>query len=258
MNPVMSLATQIAGVAGAELRKLKHDPIELMTRTVQPILWLLLFGGVMAKVRGIAGDGVRYLDFLAPGVLAQSVLFSAIFFGIAAIWERDSGILQRYLVSPAPRIAIVIGKVITASGRGLSQAVVVYLVALVAGASLDFHPLHLLGVAFMVALGAGLFSTFSLVMACTVRTRERMMGAGQLLTMPIFFASNAIYPLALMPAWLQVVSRINPLTYEVDALRGLMLQGAEPVVGYGIDFGVMILALAALMALAARLLQRMA
>ena len=72
-------------------------------------------------------------------------------------------------------------------------------------------------------LGSALFSTLSLIIACIVKTRERFMGIGQVLTMPIFFASNAIYPLSLMPAWLRVVSHVNPLTYEVDALRALML-----------------------------------
>ena len=101
------------------MHKLRHDPIELLTRAVQPVLWLLLFGEVMARVRGIPPGGLPYLDFLAPGILAQSVLFVAIFYGIAAIWERDLGILHRYLVSPAPRSALVLGKALSAGVRGL-------------------------------------------------------------------------------------------------------------------------------------------
>jgi ABC-2 type transport system permease protein len=117
---------------------------------------------------------------------------------------------------------------------------------------------HLAGVVLLIAIGSGLFSTFSLIIACIVRTRERFMGIGQVLTMPIFFASNAIYPIDLMPHWLQIVSRLNPLTYEVDALRALMLRGGDPVLGFAVDFAVLLVALAAAIMVAARMLRRMA
>ena len=100
--------------------------------------------------------------------------------------------------------------------------------------------LVLLGVGLAVVLGAALFSTFSLIVACLVKTRERFMGIGQVLTMPLFFASNAIYPIAIMPRWLQVISLANPLTYQVDALRALMLAGGVSVFGLGTDFAVLI------------------
>ena len=190
----------------------------------------------MAQVRGLASGNGPYLDFLAPGILAQSVLFAAIFYGIAAIWERDLGVLHRYMVSPAPRSALVIGKAVSSAVRGLSQAGMVYLLALLLGIAVDLTPLHLLAATGMIALGSGLFSTFSLIIACIVRTRERFMGIGQVLTMPIFFASNAIYPIDIMPNWLKVVSLANPLTYQVDALRALMLTGGESRYGLGDDF----------------------
>jgi len=258
MESVNDFVTQVSAVTDVEVRKLWHDPMELFTRAIQPVLWLLLFGEVMAHVRGLGGDQVGYLDFLAPGILAQSVLFAAIFYGIAAIWERDLGILQRYLVSPAPRVAIVMGKALSSTVRSLAQAVVVYAVAFAVGSDLSFAPLHLAGVLLLIAIGSGLFSTFSLIIACIVKTRERFMGIGQVLTMPIFFASNAIYPIALMPHWLQIVSRLNPLTYEVDALRALMLRGGEPVLGFAVDFAVLIVTLGVVVAVAARLLPRMA
>lgn len=151
-----------------------------------------------------------YLDFLAPGILAQSVLFVAIFYGISAIWERDLGVLHRYMVSPAPRSALVIGKALSSTIRGLSQAVVIYLCAGLMGVNLDLDPRRIGLVILLVALGAGLFSTFSLIIACIVKTRERFMGIGQVLTMPIFFASNAIYPINLMPGWLKTISTLNP------------------------------------------------
>lgn len=257
MPGIFNYLTQVTGVADAELRKLRHDFTELITRAVQPALWLLVFGQVMAQVHGISSSGTRYIDFLAPGILSQSVLFVAIFYGINTIWERDAGILNRYLVSPAPRSALVLGKALSSSVRGLSQAAVVYLIAFALGIQLSGAFQHVLGVILFIALGAGVFSTFSVVVACVVRTRERFLGIGQVLTMPVFFASNAIYPIHLMPSWLQTVSRLNPLTYEVDALRTFMLRNGLSTIGVGLDFLVLSASFAALVALAAYLYPRM-
>jgi ABC-2 type transport system permease protein len=240
-------------IAGMEARKLLHDPTELLTRAVQPALWLLVFGQVFTRLHAIPTGGVRYIDFMAPGILSQSVLFIAIFYGISVIWERDLGILHKFLVSPTPRSALVLGKAVSAGLRGLSQGVIVYLLALLLGVSMDWNPLALLGVILAVMLGAAFFSTFSLVIACIVKTRERFMGIGQILTMPLFFASNAIYPLDIMPRWLKVVAHANPLTYQVDALRGLMLAGGASTYGLGLDLGVLAGATAILVAIASRL-----
>ncbi len=251
-------ATQIHAVAAAEFVKLKHDPIELFSRAVQPILWLVIFGKVMGQVRGLTVGGLTYVEFLAPGVLAQSVLFAAIFYGIAAIWERDLGIVHRYLVSPASRTALIMGKQLSSSVRGLAQAVIIYIVALVMGLRIDFHPLKMLGVILFIALGSALFSTFSLIIACIVRTRERFMGIGQVITMPIFFASNAIYPLDLMPRWLRTIAIINPLSYQVDGLRMLMLRVPVNPTTIILDFAVMLASSTVLLIIAARLYPRMA
>jgi ABC-2 type transport system permease protein len=249
--------TQIFAVLDAEIRKLRHDPMELFSRAIQPVLWLVLFGEVMARLRGLASGTTPYLDFLAPGILAQSVLFVAIFYGISAIWERDLGVLHRYMVSPAPRSALVIGKALSSSVRGLSQALVVYGCAVALGVGISLAPLHIVGVILLIAIGSGLFSTFSLIIACVVKTRERFMGIGQVLTMPIFFASNAIYPIDLMPGWLRAIARINPLSYEVDGLRALMLRGGTSVFGLGLDFAVLVIASAVLTGIATYMYPRM-
>ncbi len=220
-------------IAGVEVRKLRHDPTELLTRVVQPLLWLLVFGQVFTRTRAIPTGNLPYTDFMAPGVLAQSILFVAIFYGIAIIWERDLGIVYKYLVSPTPRTALVLGKGLSAGVRAMSQAVMIYIVALLLGVQINWSLPALLGMVVTVMLGATLFATFSLVIACLVKTRERFMGIGQLMTMPLFFASNAIYPLSLMPSWLQTIARFNPLTYQVDALRGLMIAHSQSVYGVG-------------------------
>ncbi len=223
-----------------EVRKLRHDSTELVTRAIQPALWLLIFGEVFTRVRAIPTGGVPYLDFMAPGILAQSDLFVAIFYGIAIIWERDLGIVHKFLASPAPRAALVLGKALSAGVRALSQAIIVYALALLLGVKLNWHPLALLGVLAIVVLGAALFSTFSLIIACLVKTGERFMGIGQVLTMPHFFASNAIYPVTMMPGWLRTISHFNPLTYEVDALRSLMVAGSPSSFGLAWDSSILL------------------
>jgi ABC-2 type transport system permease protein len=245
-------------IAEGELRKLRHDPTELLTRAVQPLLWLLVFGQVMQQTRAIPTGNLGYLDFLAPGILAQSALFSAIFFGIAVIWERDLGVLHKYLVSPASRSSLVTGKALAGGLRSLVQAMMVYILALLIGIHLRLDPLSLIGVALVVVIGSAAFATFSLVIACLVRTRERFMGIGQILTMPLFFASSAIYPIAIMPGWLKVIAQVNPLTYQVDALRALMVQGSTASFPIALDFGVLIASTVVLIAIAARLYPRLA
>jgi ABC-2 type transport system permease protein len=227
-------------IAWLEARKLSHDPSELITRAVQPALWLLVFGQVVGRTRVFPSGNLPYQDFMTPGILAQSVLFISIFYGISVLWERDLGITHKFLVSPTPRTALVLGKALSAGVRGLAQAVVIYLLALAIHVKMNWNPLALLGVIAAVLISASLFSTFSLVIACLVKTRERFMGIGQLMTMPLFFASNAIYPISIMPHWLQIVSKGNPLTYEVDALRTMMLQGGTSTIGLGMDFAVLL------------------
>jgi ABC-2 type transport system permease protein len=247
-------------IAEGELRKLRHDPTELITRAVQPLLWLLVFGQVLANAHTIpTPGGISYIDFLAPGILAQSALFSAIFFGIAVIWERDLGVLHKYMVSPASRTALVTGKALAGGLRSLVQGAMVYIVALLIGVHLRLDPLTLMAAAAVVVIGSAAFATFSLVIATLVRTRERFMGIGQVLTMPLFFASSAVYPISIMPDWLKVFAAINPLTYQVDALRALMLSSSTLTMSsIAADFGVLTLTTMILIAIAARLYPRLA
>jgi ABC-2 type transport system permease protein len=225
-----------------EARKLLHDPTELISRAVQPILWLGIFGEALSKVRAIPTGGFTYLQFITPGILTQSVVFVAIFYGLYIIMDRDTGILQKLLVTPTPRLALVWGKMLSAGLRGLCQAIIVFIFALVLGVSLHLSIVTVLGVIVIVLLGAAVFTGISMIIASIVKTRERFMGIGQVITLPLFFASNAIYPVSIMPGWLQVVAEVNPLSYMVDGLRALMLTGSTA--GVGLD--ILILAVVAL------------
>jgi len=139
------------------------------------------------------------------------------------IWERDFGILTKLMVTPTPRAALVAGKVFAAGVRATSQVVVVLALSAILGVRFDWNPLHLAAAVAVVVVAAAFFSALSMTIAGLVLTRERLMGIGQAITMPLFFGSNALYPSSLMPTWIRWLTRINPLSYEVGALRTLLL-----------------------------------
>ncbi|MFI9380993.1 ABC transporter permease [Kutzneria sp. NPDC052558] len=252
--PVL-LLSRIGTMCLIELQKLRHDRTELVTRAIQPALWLLIFGETFTRLRVIPTGNLPYLDYLAPGILAQSALFVSIFYGIQIIWERDAGVLSKLMVTPTPRSALITGKAFAAGIRAIAQAVVVLVLSAVLGVSLTANPLKLLGVLVVVVLGSAFFCCLSITIAGVVMSRERLMGIGQAITMPLFFASNALYPVDLMPGWLQVLNHVNPLSYEVDALRGLLL--GTPAALW-LDFAVLVGTAVLGIAVASALLPRLA
>jgi ABC-2 type transport system permease protein len=218
------LLNRIGTLCWVEMRKIRHDRTELYTRAIQPALWLLIYGEVFTRVHAIPTPaGISYLAYLAPGIMAQSALFIAIFYGIQIIWERDAGVLTKLMVTPTPRSALITGKAFASSVRSLVQGVVVIIIAAFLGVSFTDNPVKVVAALVILALGSAFFSCLSMTLAGIVVARDRLMGIGQAITMPLFFSSSALYPTKIMPGWLQVISRINPLTYEVEALRGLLI-----------------------------------
>jgi len=245
----------VLAITEMEVRKLLHNQWDIFTRSIQPVLWLLLFGGVFGRLRILPPEFGSYLDFVAPGILAQSVLTISIFQGIMVIWERDQGTLQKFLVSPMPRSALVLGKGLGSGVKGIIQALTISVLALFMGVHLNFNPLAWIGVLVVILLGAVCFSTISLIIAALVRDRERVQGLGQLIMMPLFFASNALYPISIMPDYVSAIATANPLSYMVDALRELMI-GTPSHYGLAVDFLVLLVVNAVLVLLASRLYPR--
>ena len=254
---VRVLFARMGALCLVELQKLRHDRTELYTRAIQPTLWLVIFGQTFTRLKAIpTGDpNLPYIDFLAPGVLAQSALFISIFYGIQIIWERDAGVLAKLLVTPTPREALIAGKAFAAGIRAFSQVIIVLVLSAVLGVALTTNPLRLVAATVAVWLAAAFFSCLSMSIAGIVLKRERLMGIGQAIMMPLFFASNALYPVDLMPGWLQAISHVNPLSYEVDALRGLLLHTPSHLAA---DFAVLVGAAILGIVVAARLLDRLA
>ena len=254
-RPVRVLVSRALTFSLLELRRMRHDRSEIYMRAIQPALWLLVFGETFTRLRAIPTGSLPYIDYLAPGIMAQSALFIAIFFGIQIIWERDAGMLSKLLATPTPRAALVFGKAFAAGVRGGTQVVVILILSAILRIGINWNPLHLIGAALVVIVAAGFFACLSMTIAGLVLSRERLMGIGQAITMPLFFGSSALYPVSLMPGWLHAFSVVNPLSYEVDALRGLLLNTRSDLL---LDSAVLIVALTAGILVAASLLGRLA
>ena len=222
-GPLARLGEGTLAMALAEVRKLRHDHLDIFTRSVQPLLWLFIFGTALRHSRSLTVGALDYRAYLAPGVMAQAAMFIAIFFGLAVIWERDVGQLQRLLATPLQRSAIVLGKAAGACVRALVQAVLLLAVLAATGIPVRWSAGGVLGTLALLMLGTAAFACMSMLLAAGVKERERFMGIGQLIMMPLFFASSALYPLTIMPVWLHFVARVNPLTYEVQGLRQMLV-----------------------------------
>jgi ABC-2 type transport system permease protein len=225
MIAMMESLRNILVMIELETRRLRHDRTELYVRAVQPILWLVIYGSVMSAVKLIPTGGIPYIAYITPGVLLQSTAFVSIFFGLTIVWEKESGILKKLLVTPASRYSIVIGRSMAAGVRSIFQVVIIIPIALIIGVAFLPNPAYfVLAFAIIFLLSAG-FAAISIFIASFLKTRERFMGIGQAIIFPLFFASNALYPLEMMPPLIREFALMNPMSYAVDAIRGLMISG---------------------------------
>ncbi|MEM1533168.1 MAG: ABC transporter permease [Desulfurococcaceae archaeon] len=227
MDLLKSFSSLLA-MAEMELRRLRHDPFEIITRAIQPILWIAVFGSIMARARAFPGID-DYTTFITPGVILQSSTFIALAYGIALIFERESGILKRLLASPLPRSHIVIGRAIAGGIRASTQYVVVLASAALVGARIVGNPVNIIMGYLVLVLTCMGFTGISMLMASLLKTRERFMGIIGAITMPLFFASNALYPIDVMPNVIRYASLINPLTYTISILRKLIISNSYDI-----------------------------
>jgi ABC-2 type transport system permease protein len=245
---IVRLFNDIFTITDFELRKIWHDSSQVLIRAVQPVLWLLVFGQVFAAVRLIPTGNYDYIQFLTPGVLAQSVIFVAIFYGFNLVMDRDMGLLHKLLSTPIPRYSIVLGKTLSAGVRSVIQAAVVFVLAVIIRVHLILTPASVFGTLMIIVLTGMCFSSLSIFLASFFKTRERIMGIGQAIIMPLFFASSAIYPIDIMPGWLKVIAQVNPLSYIVESMRALLVTADYHRIA--LDFGITFLATAVLVTLA--------
>jgi ABC-2 type transport system permease protein len=199
--------------------------MELYTRAIQPVLWLVIFAPIMGSIKAIPTGNIPYIDYIVPGVLIQSTTMVAIFFGLTLIFERESGILKKLLVTPTSRYTIVIGRSLSAGVRALFQVLIIVPFALVMGVVFLPNPLFFALAVLIIFFSSAGFAALSIFIAAFLKARERFQAIGQAITFPLFFASNSLYPISLMPPALQTFSLYNPMTYIVDAVRSLLISG---------------------------------
>ena len=201
-----------------ELIRFRSDRLRAITSLVQPVLFLFVLGTGLSRLasRGMPA-GVDFSTFIYPGVLAMSVLFTAIFSAASIVWDREFGFLREMLVAPVRRWAIVVGKCLGGATVATCQGII--FLALAGVAHVPYNPVLLLTLVGELLLLSFTLTVFGVMMAARIKQIQAFMALTQMLVMPLFFLSGALYPLNGLPAWLTVLTRIDPLTYIVDPMR---------------------------------------
>jgi ABC-2 type transport system permease protein len=201
-----------------ELIRFRTDRLRAVTSLVQPILFLFVLGTGLSTLAGRGlPSGIDFRTFIYPGVLAMAVLFTAIFSAASIVWDREFGFLREMLVAPVSRSAIVIGKCLGGATVSTFQGIVI--LALAGLAHVPYDPVLLLTVIGELLLLSFTLTAFGVMMAARIKQIQAFMALTQMLVMPLFFLSGALYPLRGLPAWLSVLTRFDPLTYVVYPMR---------------------------------------
>lgn len=204
-----------------ELRRYVRSRAQIVASLGQPLLYLVALGFGLGPVFQKAGQG-SYVQFVAPGIVAMTVMFSSVFSGMGLLWDRQFGFLKETLVAPVPRFHIMLGRTLGAATVAMCQGLLVAMVCLVAG--FRVADLRLLPLAFgILALIACLFAAFGTAVGSVIENIQGFQLIMNFLVMPIFFLSGALYPLSNLPAVLSAATRIDPLTYGVDGLRTALI-----------------------------------
>jgi len=201
-----------------ELIRFRTDRLRAVTSLVQPVLFLFVLGTGLSRLAGRGLPvGVDFRTFIYPGVLAMSVLFTAIFSAASIVWDREFGFLREMLVAPVRRWSIVVGKTLGGATVATFQGII--FLALAGVAHVPYNPVLLLTLVAELLLLSFTLTAFGVMMAARIKQIQAFMALTQLFVLPLFFLSGALYPLTGLPAWLTVLTRVDPLTYIVDPMR---------------------------------------
>jgi ABC-2 type transport system permease protein len=213
-----------------------RDRVRLVSSLGQPLLFLIVFGsGLTASLGGGLKDqlgDVSYVRFLFPGIIAMAVLFTAVFSGMSIVWDREFGFLREVLVAPISRVAVVLGKAAGGSTVAMFQGTILLVLAPILGVTLS--PLVVLKLLLLMFLTAYALTSVGILIAARLQSMEAFQMIMNFLIMPMFFLSGAFFPLRGLPAWMSVITRLDPVAYGVDPMRRLLL-GAD--LAPGIRFG---------------------
>jgi ABC-2 type transport system permease protein len=221
-----------------ELIRFRADRLRMATSLVQPLLFLFVLGSGLQRLSSAGTHGVNLKTFIYPGILCISVMFTAMFSAASIVWDREFGFLREMMVAPVRRSSIVIGKCLGgATVAGLQGVIVICLAGLV---HVPYDPLLILGIFGLQVLLAFTITAFGVMIAVRIKQMQSFMGVMQMVVMPMFFISGALFPVQGLPGWLSVLNRLDPLTYAVDPMRRLVFDHLtiSPAARHALDPGV--------------------
>jgi ABC-2 type transport system permease protein len=221
-----------------ELIRFFDNRLRIVTSLVQPFLFLFVLGSGLSRLTQSSTGGLSLRTFLYPGILGMAVMFTAMFSASSIVWDREFGFLREMLVAPVRRSSIVIGKCLGGATVAAFQGLVVIAIAGLVG--VPYAPTLILGVFGMQLLLAFTITAFGVMMAARIRQMQSFMALNQMLIMPLYFMSGAMFPASHLPAWLTVLNRIDPMTYAVDPIRRIVFGhlNLTPAVRAQLDPGV--------------------
>jgi ABC-2 type transport system permease protein len=203
-----------------ELIRFSKDRIRIVTSLVQPLLFLFVLGSGLQQLSSASTHGVDLKTFIYPGILCLAVMFTAMFSAASIVWDREFGFLREMMVAPVRRSSIVIGKCLGGATVASFQGVI--LICLAGAVHVPYDPALILGIFGLQLLLAFSITAFGVMVAARIKQMQSFMGVMQMIVMPMFFLSGALFPVANLPTWLAVLNRIDPLTYAVDPMRRLV------------------------------------
>jgi ABC-2 type transport system permease protein len=221
--PERSLASELRAIKivwKRELIRYRADRMRMVTTLVQPLLFLFVLGSGLQRLSSAGTHGVNLKTFIYPGILAISVLFTAMFSAASIVWDREFGFLREMMVAPIRRSSIVIGKCLGGATVAASQGVIV--IALAGVVHVPYNVVMIIEIFILQLLLAFSITAFGVMIAARIKQMQSFMGVMQMIVTPMFFISGALFPAAGLPGWLTVLNRIDPLTYAVDPMRRIV------------------------------------
>jgi ABC-2 type transport system permease protein len=221
--PERSLGSELRAIRivwRRELIRFRADRIRMITSLVQPLLFLFVLGAGLQSLARAGTHGVQLKTFIYPGILCIAVMFTAMFSAASIVWDREFGFLREMMVAPIRRSSIVIGKCLGGATVASFQGVIV--ICLAGLVHVPYDPLLILGIFALQLLLAFSITAFGVMIAVRIKQMQSFMGVMQMVVMPMFFISGALFPVSGLPGWLAVLNRLDPLTYAVDPMRRLV------------------------------------
>jgi len=208
-----------------QIKRFLRTKSRVASSILMPFLFLAFLGLPLSFIPGFKPGGMNYLDFLAPGIVGMTLLFSSTISGVSVIWDKEFGFLKEVLVAPVNRFSIILGRSLGGMTIALVQALIIVAIAMAMGVKISGISGFFLSIVFMI-LTCATFTGLGLIIATKLADTQGFMSIMNLVIMPIFFLSGAFFPLQDMPAGIKYITYINPLTYGVDGLRGALVGGA--------------------------------